>query len=334
MTDLSDVEAEILSRVSLERIRVGLSSLTSDALLSKVARDFSRRMAEQEFFSHTCSEPGLTKPDDRVRSFGGQFPSVGENIAMHDKSSASAFHFVDGWMKSPGHRATILTADWEASGAGVYADAGGRVFATQLFAIAPKVLLDDPTIEVVATSWHVVRLTAKIGRAHSLAGFVRNRFAASVDADRTGVATLELELPADHGRHHVSFGRRHRDKGDGWIWVYEGTAEIDVSGAFAWHQGPAAHGGCTVLEEAMYRVTGADLVASISGQALVTSICVVDGELRARYAAGCAFNECLRFRGSRGVRRVDIGLPEADDTYLVHKSYEIDTDVGSISTRS
>lgn len=334
MTALDVLETEILARVSQERTRTGLSPLLPDALLSQVARDYSRRMAAQEFFSHTCHEPGLATPDDRVRASGGDYPGIGENIAMHDAARASAAQFVDGWMKSQGHRANILTADWEVSGVGIHADARGQVFATQLFGIAPKVLLDAPTIEATPASWYMVRVVAKVGRAHSLAVFVRNRFAGSADADRDGTVTLEVELPAEPGRHHIGFGRKHRDKGDGWIGVYEGTAEIGLADAAIWHQGPPAHSGCTVLEQAMYRVTGAELVTGISGRALVPAICVVDGKRHADLIPGDSFGEKLRFRSGSGIRRIDIGLPGVDDRYLVYRSFEVDTDAGSITTRS
>lgn len=334
MTAFTTLEAEILAGVNRERERHGLAPTSADALLGRVARDHSRRMSEQEFFSHNCPEPALATPGDRVRAAGGEYPGIGENIAMLGARDASAAQFVDGWMKSPGHRANILTADWELSGVGVHVDERGQAFATQLFAVAPKLVLHDPTIAAEPASWYVVRVVAKVGRAHALAAFVRNRFAGAAVADRTGVATLDVELSAEPGRHHVSFGRKHRDSTDGWIGVYEGTAEIDARGADIWHQGPPAHGGCKVLEEAMYRMTGAEVVAGISGRALVPAVCVVDGEHRADLAAGDQFRQQLRFRGGSGVRRVDIGLPQSDGRYLVYRSFEVDTNAGSITVRS
>jgi uncharacterized protein YkwD len=66
------------------------------------------------------------------------YSAIGENIAMTSKTSTSylllAKELVDIWMKSPGHRANILNAEFNYLGCGAFFDKNNYVYATQAFA--------------------------------------------------------------------------------------------------------------------------------------------------------------------------------------------------------
>lgn len=90
--------------------------LVMDPTLRGLARDFSRRMAEEQFFDHVA--PDGSDPFDRMTAAGftGALP-WGENIAA---GHATADEVVDAWMASPGHCSNILSSEFGALGVGFY----------------------------------------------------------------------------------------------------------------------------------------------------------------------------------------------------------------------
>ncbi|MBB0230652.1 CAP domain-containing protein, partial [Streptomyces calidiresistens] len=112
-------EAEVLRLVNAERARAGCSPLVHDSALGRLARDFSRDMANRSFFSHT--DPDGRSPWDRA-SAAGIGNLGGENIARGQQSAASV---MESWMNSEGHRANILNCDFRTLGVGVHSGPGG-----------------------------------------------------------------------------------------------------------------------------------------------------------------------------------------------------------------
>jgi uncharacterized protein YkwD/uncharacterized membrane protein required for colicin V production len=121
-------EARMLKLLNDERDRAGLPLLKTDAALVEAARAHSRDMLAQGYFAHANNEG--KSPADRARATGAQFRLAGENLAL--APTVELAH--DGLMKSPGHRANILSAHYSRVGIGVL-DAGlhGKMF-TQDFA--------------------------------------------------------------------------------------------------------------------------------------------------------------------------------------------------------
>lgn len=110
-----------------DRIANGLPALTLDPSLCQIARAKSRDMNDLNYFSHTSPTYGSTS--QMLKHFGYSFTSVGENIAHHatvEKSQAA-------FMSSTGHRRNILGSQWTKVGIGVWKDAQGFVYVTQLF---------------------------------------------------------------------------------------------------------------------------------------------------------------------------------------------------------
>lgn len=112
--------------------------LVMDPLLQSLARDYSRRMAEEQFFDHVA--PDGTDPFERMvdAGFEGALP-WGENLAAGYPTARDVF---DGWMDSPGHCANILEPAYGAVGIGLYElqyDPMGAVYYwTQEFAGSPQ----------------------------------------------------------------------------------------------------------------------------------------------------------------------------------------------------
>ena len=111
-----------------DRMNSGLSALALDSALSELARLKSRDMAENRYFSHTS--PTYGSAADMLRSHGYVFQAVGENIAHH----ATVIKSQAAFMSSDGHRRNILGKNWNRVGIGVWQDAQGYVYVTQLFA--------------------------------------------------------------------------------------------------------------------------------------------------------------------------------------------------------
>ncbi|MCC8101643.1 MAG: leucine-rich repeat protein [Clostridiales bacterium] len=109
----------VLELVNQERTSEGLSALTMDAELLEAAM---QRAAEITIdFSHTRPS-GLSCVTVSSKA-------MGENIAMGFSSASSV---MNGWMNSEGHRANILTSDYQSIGIGCFTQ-GGTVYWVQLF---------------------------------------------------------------------------------------------------------------------------------------------------------------------------------------------------------
>ena len=118
-------EAEVVRLVNVERAKHGLSPLTQDWQLSRVARYKSQDMRDLGYFSHTS--PTYGSPFDMMRSFGISYRTAGENIAKGYQSPEAV---VKGWMNSPGHRANILNSSYTHIGVGYVASGN---YWTQMF---------------------------------------------------------------------------------------------------------------------------------------------------------------------------------------------------------
>lgn len=122
---VSSFEAEVIRLVNIERSKNGLSPLTHDWELSRVARYKSQDMKDKNYFSHTS--PTYGSPFDMIKSFGISYRSAGENIA---KGQTTPQMVVNSWMNSQGHRANILNKSYTHIGVG-YVKSGN--YWTQMF---------------------------------------------------------------------------------------------------------------------------------------------------------------------------------------------------------
>ena len=125
---VTQYEQEVIRLVNEIRVQNGLSALTYNWELSRVARYKSQDMVDNRYFSHTS--PTYGTPFQMIRSFGLSYRSAGENIAYGQSSPEKV---MEGWMNSSGHRANILNSSYTSIGVGCYQGAGGTLYWTQLF---------------------------------------------------------------------------------------------------------------------------------------------------------------------------------------------------------
>ena len=106
-------ENEVIRLVNEIRVQNGLSPLTADWELSRVARYKSQDMKDNNYFSH--NSPVYGSPFTMMKNFGISYRSAAENIAKGQRTPQAV---VNGWMNSSGHRANILNATYKKIGVG------------------------------------------------------------------------------------------------------------------------------------------------------------------------------------------------------------------------
>lgn len=124
-TSVLSFEKDVVRLVNEIRKQNGLSELTYDWQLSRVARIKSEDMRDNKYFSHTS--PIYGTPFQMIKNFGISYRSAGENIA---RGQTTPQKVVDAWMNSSGHRANILNSSYTHIGVG-YAQNGH--YWTQMF---------------------------------------------------------------------------------------------------------------------------------------------------------------------------------------------------------
>jgi len=97
---------EAQAALNAVRAELGLPPLTPDPLLQVVAEQQARLMAEVGIIDHDLPNgEGFTV---RLRQ-AGYYGAAGENLAGGAPTLASA---IDGWMRSPSHRRTMVNPDY------------------------------------------------------------------------------------------------------------------------------------------------------------------------------------------------------------------------------
>ena len=106
-------EQEIFNLVNAQRTAAGLVALSIDTEVQKVARDKAQDMVDNNYFSHTS--PTYGSPFDMMKNYGIKYNAAGENIAGNSSNSGA----VNAWMNSEGHKANILSNNYNYTGIGV-----------------------------------------------------------------------------------------------------------------------------------------------------------------------------------------------------------------------
>lgn len=130
---MAQVEQAIFKKVNQERAKAGVKALSYNKTMRKYARIKSKDMGDKNYFSHR--DPAGKLITARMKKDGVKYSAWGENIAYIGgtfDANALANEFMNNWMKSPGHRANILSNKFAGIGVGVY-KVGNRVYATQEF---------------------------------------------------------------------------------------------------------------------------------------------------------------------------------------------------------
>lgn len=115
------IERATLCLLNRARAQRGLPKLRASRVLKRAARKHSANMDRRDFFSHVS--PGGATVLHRVRAVGylasASSFSVGENIAWGSGGRATPRAIHRAWMRSPGHRANILSRGFREIGVGV-----------------------------------------------------------------------------------------------------------------------------------------------------------------------------------------------------------------------
>jgi uncharacterized YkwD family protein/spore coat assembly protein SafA len=128
LADVKAIENEVIRLVNVERSKRGLSQLTADWQLSRVARYKSTDMRDKNYFSHYS--PTYGDPFKMMHDFGITFYAAGENIAMGQPTPQAV---MQAWMNSTGHRANILNPQFNEIGVGIAKTSNGTIYWTQEF---------------------------------------------------------------------------------------------------------------------------------------------------------------------------------------------------------
>jgi len=100
---LNEREFNLLRHVNLMRKARGLEPLALRDDLSRAARIFARRLADEAFFDHTA--PDGEGPTDRADRVGYNWRRLGETLAAGQRTAAEA---AESWRDSPGHAKIIF----------------------------------------------------------------------------------------------------------------------------------------------------------------------------------------------------------------------------------
>ncbi len=116
-TGVSALEAAVLANVNQVRTSHGLRPLKLSTRLSDAADQQSGAMGSKGFFSH--NSPDGTAFWKRIRRYYSdrnyRYWSVGENL-LWSSPDLQASQALDMWMKSPEHRANLLSKTWREIG--------------------------------------------------------------------------------------------------------------------------------------------------------------------------------------------------------------------------
>lgn len=118
-SSLIQVEVHPGSLVNAERARHGLVALEFDPDVMAIARQRAETMAATDLLSHT--NPNGTSVFDAIVVAGIPWFGAGEVIGWNSYPSVpdSTAQVVAAWLESPGHRAVLLSADFNYVGFGV-----------------------------------------------------------------------------------------------------------------------------------------------------------------------------------------------------------------------
>lgn len=122
-----DLEQQMIVLVNNERTKRGFQPLQFDPDLREIARIHSADMYKRGYFSHYSPENETVA--DRAQKAGIGYQVIGENLAYAPDLNLAH----TGLMNSPGHRANILSPDFNKIGIGIMDGGVYGLMVTQVF---------------------------------------------------------------------------------------------------------------------------------------------------------------------------------------------------------
>ncbi len=126
------VEQGIVSRGNSERVSARKPSLARNASLDVLARTLANRMAAEGRLTHAGFESRFQQAHAETGAI-----LFGENAHSVPPGGDPAKRLVEEWLASRIHRNNILNGSWNLTGVGTSTDKSGRIWAVQVFAMAP-----------------------------------------------------------------------------------------------------------------------------------------------------------------------------------------------------
>ena len=121
----------ILAESNKVRKQNNLPLLAMNKKLQKIAVEYSKYMAEKNFFSHT--DPQNRKLSRRLSTSGVKFLLAAENLALISKGNFVATEVVEAWLDSKDHRLNLLDKKFTQTGIGVVVNNKGHYYITHIF---------------------------------------------------------------------------------------------------------------------------------------------------------------------------------------------------------
>ena len=131
LSELESLEQQCLDEINRLRHANGLGKLEMEGSLLAVARQYSRRMGEENFFSH--ADPQGRTVRDRVNAANVKWRTLGENLAYSSGYFNPVAASLHGWMGSPPHRKNILEPAFNHTVVGAWISSNGTVYFTEIF---------------------------------------------------------------------------------------------------------------------------------------------------------------------------------------------------------
>jgi uncharacterized protein YkwD len=127
--------ARIAELTNEARRNAGLPPFRVDDRLMQAAQLQANQMAASGLHGHEIEGATYPSPRDRLAAVGYEWELHAENTAWEYREPAEA---VNRWMRSPGHRANILSKEHQELGSGFAVDSRGRRYYVQVFARPAK----------------------------------------------------------------------------------------------------------------------------------------------------------------------------------------------------
>ena len=154
-TESAAAEQELFRLLNQDRVRQGVPALEWNEWLAQAARPHAAEMAQRRQLSHQfAGEPGLR---DRIAATRLRCDASAENVAF----GPTAAGINDDWMQSPGHRANILDAKYNAIGIAVVRR-GNELYAVADFAHSVAELSAGDLEDTVAGAINQARRERKL----------------------------------------------------------------------------------------------------------------------------------------------------------------------------
>lgn len=131
LAEIESLEKSCFNEVNRLRSLQGLELLEVSESLLGIARDYSRRMAQEGFFSHT--DPEGRSVQERVSEAGIRWRMLGENLAYANGYVSPVAAALRGWMNSSGHRRNILSPEFRSAAVGAWIGRDNTVYFTEIF---------------------------------------------------------------------------------------------------------------------------------------------------------------------------------------------------------